>query len=470
GPPTSAAIRARPAQGRPLPRPRWKTHPLRSPTRPSASPCPTPTSSSSSRPSAACAPSPRASPLPRRSPSQTSSARTSPPCGPAWQLGTTRASSASPGSRRRSGASTRARLRRPKPLAVDWRRPAGSRRPRPAIGHDALVDLAKKHFTNLPTSSLLHPPGRLRLACADQVCRRRGPHPRRHHAHLQPRHRRRASRASAGSRPTTSPCSSSSPSTSEVSWSAPIRTQAPPPPPPQQQPGSRNSTALGLTRSLSCSRCMSSVPSTKLCRHLATCHSRSAATATCWRIMLRAAAQLLTTFVPSATPSAQTSLAPTSTPLQQASSSVSRNCFSVPLKLLATWRLSTSSLSTEARADSASSRSKTLRVAWTGAHVTQFASRSPCLSAVFAPALVFLSTASFLIIWDEAGEEVIRDLDWSRFWMKLRVGSGEAENDVFAEFQANTKDVLKRALNKPAEFPLEHTNGSGKSYVTLVCK
>ncbi|KAK0517889.1 Tricalbin-2, partial [Tilletia horrida] len=55
-------------------------------------------------------------------------------------------------------------------------------------------------------------------------------------------------------------------------------------------------------------------------------------------------------------------------------------------------------------------------------------------------------SASFLIIWDEAGEEVIRDLDWSRFWMKLRVGSGEAENDVFAEFQANTKDVLKRAL------------------------
>ncbi|KAK0530378.1 Tricalbin-2 [Tilletia horrida] len=72
--------------------------------------------------------------------------------------------------------------------------------------------------------------------------------------------------------------------------------------------------------------------------------------------------------------------------------------------------------------------------------------------------------------WDEVGEEVIRELDWSRFWMKLRVGSGEAENDVFAEFQANTKDVLERALNKPAEFPLEHTNGSGKSYVTLVCK
>ncbi|KAK0541186.1 Tricalbin-2 [Tilletia horrida] len=194
---------------------------------------------------------------------------------------------------------------------------------------------------------------------------------------------------------------------------------------------------------------LSSVPSTKLCRHLATYHSSADVPGSDFDATAAGQQQRIQKAV---------------------GSPILVVVFSVPLKLLATWRLSTSSLSTEARADSASSRSKTLRVAWTGAHVTQFASRSPCLSAVFAPALVFLSTASFLIIWDEAGEEVIRDLDWSRFWMKLRVGSGEAENDVFAEFQANTKDVLKRALNKPAEFPLEHTNGSGKSYVTLVCK
>ncbi|KAK0546129.1 Tricalbin-2 [Tilletia horrida] len=72
--------------------------------------------------------------------------------------------------------------------------------------------------------------------------------------------------------------------------------------------------------------------------------------------------------------------------------------------------------------------------------------------------------------WDEVGEEVIKELDWSRMWMKLRSGSGEAENDVFAEFQGNTKDILERALNKPAEFTLEHTNGAGKSTVTLVAK
>ncbi|KAL9937202.1 hypothetical protein V8E36_003611 [Tilletia maclaganii] len=72
--------------------------------------------------------------------------------------------------------------------------------------------------------------------------------------------------------------------------------------------------------------------------------------------------------------------------------------------------------------------------------------------------------------WDEVGEEVIRELDWSRMWMKLHVGSGDAERDAFAEFQGNTKDVLERALNKPAEFTLETLNGQGKNTVTLVCK
>ncbi|KAE8225894.1 hypothetical protein CF319_g1436 [Tilletia indica] len=72
--------------------------------------------------------------------------------------------------------------------------------------------------------------------------------------------------------------------------------------------------------------------------------------------------------------------------------------------------------------------------------------------------------------WDEVGEEVIKELDWSRMWLKLRSGSGEAESDAFAEFQGNTKDVLEKALNKPAEFTLQHSNGGGKSTITMVCK
>lgn len=46
--------------------------------------------------------------------------------------------------------------------------------------------------------------------------------------------------------------------------------------------------------------------------------------------------------------------------------------------------------------------------------------------------------------WDEVGEATIKELDWSRMWLKLR--TGDDDEDVFAEFQGNTKDVLERAL------------------------
>ena len=72
--------------------------------------------------------------------------------------------------------------------------------------------------------------------------------------------------------------------------------------------------------------------------------------------------------------------------------------------------------------------------------------------------------------WDEVGEGVIKELDWSRMWLKLRHGKGDTDEDVFAEFQGNTKDVLEKALNQPAEFKLQSTNGTSFSTVTMICK
>lgn len=46
--------------------------------------------------------------------------------------------------------------------------------------------------------------------------------------------------------------------------------------------------------------------------------------------------------------------------------------------------------------------------------------------------------------WDEVGETTIKELDWSRIWLKLRTGDDDEE--VFAEFQGNTKDFLERTL------------------------
>jgi Ca2+-dependent lipid-binding protein len=70
--------------------------------------------------------------------------------------------------------------------------------------------------------------------------------------------------------------------------------------------------------------------------------------------------------------------------------------------------------------------------------------------------------------WDEVGEATIKELDWSRIWLKLRTGTDD--NSVFAEFQGNTKDVMERALDKEAEFTLASNAGTNNSTVTLTCK
>ena len=78
--------------------------------------------------------------------------------------------------------------------------------------------------------------------------------------------------------------------------------------------------------------------------------------------------------------------------------------------------------------------------------------------------------ASFLagVTFDEVGEHVIKELDWSKMMMKLRTGS--REEDVFAEFQGNTKDVLERALNKVGEFVLASDAGTHRSTIKLECR
>jgi len=70
--------------------------------------------------------------------------------------------------------------------------------------------------------------------------------------------------------------------------------------------------------------------------------------------------------------------------------------------------------------------------------------------------------------WDEVGEATIKELDWSRMWLRLR--TGKDDNTIFAEFQGNTKDVMERALDKEAEFVLASDAGTGHSTVTLTCK
>ncbi len=70
--------------------------------------------------------------------------------------------------------------------------------------------------------------------------------------------------------------------------------------------------------------------------------------------------------------------------------------------------------------------------------------------------------------WDEVGESVVKELDWSKFLLKLRTGDGD--EDVFAEFAGNTKDVLEKALNSQYEFRLHNSAGAQVASVVMECK
>ncbi|SPC66247.1 related to TCB3 - protein localized to membranes, bud-enriched [Ustilago sp. UG-2017b] len=70
--------------------------------------------------------------------------------------------------------------------------------------------------------------------------------------------------------------------------------------------------------------------------------------------------------------------------------------------------------------------------------------------------------------WDEVGESVVKELDWSKFLLKLRTGDGD--DDVFAEFAGNTKDVLEKALNSQYEFRLLNSAGAQVASVVIECK
>lgn len=70
--------------------------------------------------------------------------------------------------------------------------------------------------------------------------------------------------------------------------------------------------------------------------------------------------------------------------------------------------------------------------------------------------------------FDEVGEHVVKELDWSKMMLKLR--TGKRDEDVFAEFQGNTKDVLERSLNKVGEFTLASDAGTHRSTIKMECR
>lgn len=64
--------------------------------------------------------------------------------------------------------------------------------------------------------------------------------------------------------------------------------------------------------------------------------------------------------------------------------------------------------------------------------------------------------------WDEVGEAVIRELDVSNVWFRLR--TGRHDSDIFAEYTCSTRSLLEHTLEKPATIVLAPT-GEGNGVV-----
>ncbi|WVF68009.1 hypothetical protein IAT40_002771 [Kwoniella sp. CBS 6097] len=69
--------------------------------------------------------------------------------------------------------------------------------------------------------------------------------------------------------------------------------------------------------------------------------------------------------------------------------------------------------------------------------------------------------------WDQVGEGFIRELDFSRIWMRINEGDESDHDDIVAEFKGDTRDFLEQCIRGPAEFVLKHTDGSNLSTITL---
>ncbi|OXB34399.1 transmembrane protein [Cryptococcus neoformans] len=72
--------------------------------------------------------------------------------------------------------------------------------------------------------------------------------------------------------------------------------------------------------------------------------------------------------------------------------------------------------------------------------------------------------------WDQVGEGFIRELDFSRVWLRINAADENSKEDVVAEFKCETKDFLERCINAPYDFVLTEPDGSNRSTVQIAAR
>ena len=73
--------------------------------------------------------------------------------------------------------------------------------------------------------------------------------------------------------------------------------------------------------------------------------------------------------------------------------------------------------------------------------------------------------------WDEIGEALIRELDFSSVTLQLNTAEKDTREDVIARIQVDMNEFLENTLDKPFTFSLLPTDGGGpRSTVTIMSK
>jgi Ca2+-dependent lipid-binding protein len=69
--------------------------------------------------------------------------------------------------------------------------------------------------------------------------------------------------------------------------------------------------------------------------------------------------------------------------------------------------------------------------------------------------------------WDQIGEGFVRELDFSRIWLRINADDDAGDEDIVAEFKCDTKAFLERCLNQPSDFMLSEADGSNRSVIRM---
>ncbi|CDO75883.1 hypothetical protein BN946_scf184672.g16 [Trametes cinnabarina] len=90
------------------------------------------------------------------------------------------------------------------------------------------------------------------------------------------------------------------------------------------------------------------------------------------------------------------------------------------------------------------------------------------LDDAYWPAFSTVRARSTHAQWDYIGEGVVKELDFSRVWLRLNEADEGDKDDVVAEWKGDAKAFLERTLDGPTEFTLVDPNDEDKkSTVTL---